>query len=230
MKICSRCGAPVKQGNRVCPNCGNKINAELGNTTKALFAAMFFALGLCLVALYSLYIKNNPQEETAAAMGQTILGTQAEEGDDAVSDVPEVDILPDAEDEAEPSGGEAAQMQHTDLSGYVGELPDQLVAATGAIEMGTSGDLAEYHTENDAVIISETEDGYTVLIGSENIYSLYGLYVGMSYEEAVSLMEDKGYPYEGNAFSVSEEISLQVSEADGAVSAITLTYTAGETE
>lgn len=230
MKICSRCGAQVKSGDRVCANCGNKLRSELGNATKALLAVMFFALGLCCVALYSLHVKQVQQDEQERLETiQSRLDAQTGVVSGVLSDEGEEDEVPEAPSESSEDNG--VSMVHTDLSGYVGTLPDQLIAATGAIEMETEGELSEYHTENDAIIIKETEDGYTVQISSENIYSLYDIYVGMGYEEAVSLMESKEYAADGtSAFKISDVISLEIEETDSVVSGLILTYTDEETE
>lgn len=221
MKVCRHCGAPVRDNQKICDGCGTPTgggNQRRRNVIMSLLAVLSFTLGIGGIGFYTAHhkrmvlaeeekerLKQREKEERAEELAAEALAEQERRENASSSSM------------AEPAGQDSSQPQedpteeiYTDLSKLAQQDLQPLVEETGAIQTENGGDYTEYHTENDAVILAYTETGYSVSLDSECIYSLYGVYVGMNLEDALSHLDSRGF----RRTEDEEEICYQIDEID----------------
>lgn len=223
MKVCPHCGAPVRNNQKVCEGCGEPTgggNQRRRNIIMSTLAVISFALGIGGIGLYTAHHKRMVlAEEEAERQKQAAKEKRAEElAAEALAEQERRENASSSSAVAEPPGQDSSSQvpeeepdaNHTDLSKLAQQDLEPLVEETGAIQMENGGEYAEYHTENDAVILAYTETGYSVSLDSECIYSLYGVYVGMNLEEALSHLDSRGF----RRTEDEEEICYRIDDID----------------
>lgn len=223
MKVCPHCGAPVRDDQKICDGCGEPIgrgNPRRRNVIMSLLAVISFALGLCGIGAYTAHYKRmvladqeaekqkqQAKEKRAEELAAEILEEQERrENAAASSSVTEQT----GEESSSETQEDEEETTYTDLSKLAQQDLQPLVEETGAIQMETGGEYAEYHTENDAVILAYTETGYSVSLDSECIYSLYGVHVGMTLDDALDHLDSRGFRQTDDM----EEICYQIDDID----------------
>ncbi len=223
MKVCPHCGAPVRNNQRICDGCGEPIgsgNPKRRNMIMSILAVVSFALGIGGIGAYTIHHKRMVlAEQEAERQEQLAKEKRARElAAEALEEQERRENAPSSSSVEEPSGQESssqaqeepAEENYTDLSKLAQQDLEPLVQETGAIQIDNEGEYAEYHTENDAVILSYTETGYSVSLDSECIYSLYGVYVGMNLEEALNHLDSRGF----RRTEDEDEICYQIDDID----------------
>ena len=223
MKVCPHCGAPVRDDQKICDGCGEPIgrgNQRRRNVIMCLLAVISFALGLCGIGAYTAHHKRmvladqeaekqkqQAKEKRAEELAAEILEEQERrENAAASSSVTEQT----GEESSSETQEDEEETTYTDLSKLAQQDLQPLVEETGAIQMETGGEYAEYHTENDAVILAYTETGYSVSLDSECIYSLYGVHVGLTLDDALDHLDSRGFRQTDDM----EEICYQIDDID----------------
>ena len=86
---------------------------------------------------------------------------------------------------------------------YGGELEDDLSDALDTTAV-ISDDNYDYYLSDGAIEVRDAQvgDGYTVVMNREmDNFSIYGVYVGMSSDEAVKILEDQGLKEESDDYT-----------------------------
>lgn len=222
MKVCPHCGAPVRDNQKICGGCGEHLgrgDQKRKNVVMSLLAVASFTLGICGIGVYTVHHermilaqqekeKRKQQEKEARAealAAEALAERERRENASSSSTLPEPSSQEGSQTPEEP-----AETVYTDLSKLAQQDLKPLVEETGAIQTDTGEEYAEYHTENDAVVLAYTETGYSVSLDSECIYSLYGVYVGMNLEEALDHLDSRGFRRTDD----EEEICYQIDDID----------------